>query len=579
MNQLIKKYADSTSRQFVGVLFFVFLVAIAAPVARAQTNCSPLLPDPAFTVFLDVNGTTTTTDLNTGVVTPGTFTEHNPVQSPFLVASFVFAESTASFFTSCVPLKPASQTLNVSADNFNQQFTVSFSGTGTLDIKETLDNILPICACTVDNDHIEQTWHYNILTGEFTVARAEHRHTNFVEPVSGDTLDSIAEDSESITGIWRILGLQPLVITNADLLPDGTKGIPYGPVSLTASGGLPPYSWSVIGLPTVLGVNAQNALAGTPNVSNFVFPFKIAHQPPTGIPFLLLLQVKDSNGNSASKTALLNINDLPLKQFKTEAEKNALLAESIKYSGISAAFYIIAATPECAATVLCSVAMAAQAEGYAELAIKTYLAALDPPDPHFHSIRQPKPFQLPLITVQPGMPQEAANALNALNQNLSVQIGLLDALTIAINRAQGANEAGDRASEILQLQAAADFAQQLATAKDAEPQLRQNLATVLSTSGMNSIAVTGAQIASFQQQLKTTGFAPILNVMPLSDDEDDDEDGTFSRSDSALFAIVGSTFDTGEGAGVYPVQIGSSAIDAAEALSAAALRQFAASNR
>lgn len=385
--------------------------------------------------------------------------------------------------------------------------------------------------------------------------------------------DVFYSDNEGSLSVL-IANASPLVITTADLLPDGTKGTAYGPVSLTATGGIPPYTWTVTGLPPVLGVNANNAIAGTPTESNFTFPFKIGQQPPTGIPFPLVLQVADSTGHSKNKTALLSINDLPLKRYKTDAEANALLAESIKYSGMAAAFYIIAASPECAATLVCTVAMTAQAEGYTELAIKTYLAALDPPDGNFHSIRQPKRFDLPFIAVQPGLSQGVANALNALNQNLSSQIGLLEALTIAINRAQGAAEAGNSVWENRQLQAAAEFAQQLAVAKTSEPQLRQTLSQALSGSAMNSVEVTAAQIIAFQQQLKASGFAPVLSGTTF--DTEDDDDGNLSHADSALFAIVGSTFDMQDAAGVYPLQIASTTVNAAEAVSADALREFAA---
>ncbi len=58
----------------------------------------------------------------------------------------------------------------------------------------------------------------------------------------------------------------PLVIlTNS--LPLGAVGQPYGPLTLSAQGGVLPYSWSATGLLAGLTCSSAGVISGTPTAS------------------------------------------------------------------------------------------------------------------------------------------------------------------------------------------------------------------------------------------------------------------------------------------------------------------------
>jgi uncharacterized protein (TIGR03437 family) len=82
----------------------------------------------------------------------------------------------------------------------------------------------------------------------------------------------------------------PLVIQTSSLTP-ATEGVPYG-TNLTASGGIPPYSWSAAGLPSWLTLSAAGQLSGTPPVGSAgPYTFTISAQDSasrfTGVSFTL----------------------------------------------------------------------------------------------------------------------------------------------------------------------------------------------------------------------------------------------------------------------------------------------------
>ena len=60
--------------------------------------------------------------------------------------------------------------------------------------------------------------------------------------------------------------LNPLVVTTADPLPEGTEGQVYSGVTMSGSGGSGLFSWSAAGLPGGLDMDAAGAISGTPDL-------------------------------------------------------------------------------------------------------------------------------------------------------------------------------------------------------------------------------------------------------------------------------------------------------------------------
>jgi hypothetical protein len=112
--------------------------------------------------------------------------------------------------------------------------------------------------------------------------------------------------------------------------------------------------------------------------------------------------------------------------------------------------------------------------------------AADPSDPNFTVIAQPVFPASPLYTVPSGATQAEANAINALNAELlnqEQQFGCAQAAMTAVNRAQGASDAGDAFWQEQQTQAAITFNARFAAAVGAEPALLTNAEQALVGSG------------------------------------------------------------------------------------------------
>ncbi len=109
-----------------------------------------------------------------------------------------------------------------------------------------------------------------------------------------------ASGSASASLSINVVGLPPLQITSSQL-PGGTVGSAYS-ATLNASGGTPPYSWSLSSgiLPAGLSLSSAGTLSGTPTVAG-AFPFTVA--------------VKDAASGSASASLSINVVGLPPLQI------------------------------------------------------------------------------------------------------------------------------------------------------------------------------------------------------------------------------------------------------------------------
>ncbi len=103
-------------------------------------------------------------------------------------------------------------------------------------------------------------------------------------------------------GCAEVAAAQALTITSPLQLPNGSVGISYS-VTVTASGGTPPYAWSIVtsSLPAGLSLNASSGLiSGTPTFSE-------------GVQFFL--KVTDSLGATATQTPQILITGPPAIQY------------------------------------------------------------------------------------------------------------------------------------------------------------------------------------------------------------------------------------------------------------------------
>uniref|UniRef100_Q02BT6 Ig family protein n=1 Tax=Solibacter usitatus (strain Ellin6076) TaxID=234267 RepID=Q02BT6_SOLUE len=103
---------------------------------------------------------------------------------------------------------------------------------------------------------------------------------------------SVKDAAGTSAGQRFTLTIAPAAITiNATVLPSGTVGAAYS-ATLSATGGVPPFTWSATGLPAGLTISAAGSISGTPTVPG-VFAFTAT--------------VKDSAGTTASKLNQLTI--------------------------------------------------------------------------------------------------------------------------------------------------------------------------------------------------------------------------------------------------------------------------------
>jgi len=81
-------------------------------------------------------------------------------------------------------------------------------------------------------------------------------------------------------------------------LPSANLNTAYAPVTVTAGGGLPPYTWTATGLPTGLSINvATGVISGTPTTA-------------AGTPYSVAVTVTDSTGKTASMSYTLAVSSV-----------------------------------------------------------------------------------------------------------------------------------------------------------------------------------------------------------------------------------------------------------------------------
>jgi hypothetical protein len=131
--------------------------------------------------------------------------------------------------------------------------------------------------------------------------------------------------------------------------------------------------------------------------------------------------------------------------------------------------------------------------------------AADPPDPNFTTVQQPTPFMFTPIVAQGKITQAEADAGNALLKSECQIIGLANAASTAVNRANSAAAAGDKTSEQAQVQAINQFSAQVGATTGQLPKLLGNLGTALQSGGFSQ-APSATDVSTFQSNTSTNGL-------------------------------------------------------------------------
>jgi hypothetical protein len=176
---------------------------------------------------------------------------------------------------------------------------------------------------------------------------------------------------------------------------------------------------------------------------------------------------------------LLNKQCQPERRHFTDGQKPHIRDASLEFAGIAVISSIAGVG---AATLFEAPAVGGYMLGFGACsAVAGWVFALmhvDPIDPNFTEVPVPSFPKLPPVRPVPntGLTASVADAANAATANQAEAIGLLNALVIALNRSDGAAEAGDASAERRQLNAARDFAKKIGNALKHAAPLRSALA-------------------------------------------------------------------------------------------------------
>jgi hypothetical protein len=229
----------------------------------------------------------------------------------------------------------------------------------------------------------------------------------------------------------------------------------------------------------------------------------------------------------------------------SQEQKDAFKDLSERLNNWSIVFGFITAITTPPDSVIAALMYAADAY----LANKYSKLAEDPPDPNYTAIASARPIPMPSLTTRDGLTRQEAKAWNALLANEAAMAGILDAMITTVNRADGAEQAGDAAWVDRQTQALAACQVELSAMLEDEAHLRQQLTMTLQASGTPQITIHPEDIQDYERTLASTGWPPEIEKAM-------EDMGLDSATINAMLPLVYAQ-DPNAAAGQYPDLISS----------------------
>ena len=120
---------------------------------------------------------------------------------------------------------------------------------------------------SVDTDpNLTSATDLHILTGSSAIDLAAG--STVADDIDGDTRPNGTNPDSGADEFTGGGGPTTLMITGPASLPNGTQGVAYGPITVTATGGTTPYSWGATGLPAGVTINpTTGVISGTPTAT------------------------------------------------------------------------------------------------------------------------------------------------------------------------------------------------------------------------------------------------------------------------------------------------------------------------
>jgi DNA-binding beta-propeller fold protein YncE len=145
------------------------------------------------------------------------------------------------------------------------------------------------------------------------------------------------------------------------------------------------------------------------------------------------------------------------------------------------------------------------------------MATTDPPDPNYKVIATPSPPSLGRILAGKSFSQAEASAVDNVLAQDETTIGIVNAMRISVDRAQGAAEAGDGVWTARQESAISTYAGQLQLALTKEAALRSQALSTLRAGNFPSLNVSPQQYLNAFNQLQNSGqFPPYIEQYFMS---------------------------------------------------------------